>query len=259
MKKTALFLILLIFLLTGNSYGFDIKGLQPVAPYGIYSTFSAESLSKGKAAFSTGAEISVDPDYYRFLLQTAYGITNTIEVNMTVPYTLGDSITDGFEDISLGVKHRFFDEGKYGPSLAYILNASLSSGRDELSTDGRFGIGFIVSKKIGPLNGHANLFYEKPGNEDLEDEISLLTGFDFSASHNFKILSELYWKKSHFSEQVDIIEGTIGYLIKTSDFLYAKVGIGTDFKKKGPDFRILFSLTFLWPAEKKIKRIYEEE
>ena len=30
-----------------HAYGFDIKGLQPVAPYGVFSTFSADSLKKG--------------------------------------------------------------------------------------------------------------------------------------------------------------------------------------------------------------------
>ena len=89
MKKYFLFLMLILLFLSRNSYGFEITGLQPVEPYGVFSTFSAESLPKGKAAFSAGAEISIDPDLYRFLFKTAYGLTDNFELNMTIPYTFG--------------------------------------------------------------------------------------------------------------------------------------------------------------------------
>jgi len=112
MKRYLLPLILILLFLCVDSYAFETTGLQPIGPYGIFSTFSAESLPKGKAAFSTGAEISIDPDLYRFFLKTAYGISDSIEFNMTVPYVLGADSADGFEDIALGFKHRFFDEGK---------------------------------------------------------------------------------------------------------------------------------------------------
>lgn len=260
MRKYFLFFILILLSLVRNSYGFEITGLQPVAPYGIFSTFSTESLSKGKAAVSVGAEISIEQDFYRFLFKTAYGITDNIELNMTVPYVDRVHLTDGFEDIALGFKHRFFDEGKYGPSLAYILNASMPSGQGDFSTDGRFGIGLIVSKRVGPVNGHANLFYEKPGTRKLNDEVSLLLGLDFAAAHNFKLLAELYCKKSHDSEKVDSIEGRIGYRVKTTDFIYTTFGAGFDLKNRSPEPRIMFSVTFLSPTGKKeIKKIYEEE
>ncbi|MBM4141152.1 MAG: transporter [Nitrospira sp.] len=262
MKKYSLPLIILALLfLYKNSYSFDVTGLQPTEPYGIFSTFSAESLPKGKFAFSTGAEILMEPDFYRFILKAAYGITDNIELNMTVPYIhKWDDTVDGFEDIAFGIKHRFFDEGKYGPSLAYIITASLPSGRDEFSTDGRFGIGLIVSKRVGPVNGHVNLFYERPGTGRHNDEIALLTGLDFAAAHNFKILAELICKKSHDSNEFDSIEGRIGYRIKTTDNIYTTLGLGFDLKNNNPEYRLMLSVSFLLPYEKKkIKKVYEEE
>ena len=260
MKKYPLFLILILFSLYGNSYGFDIKGLQPIDPYGVFYTFSADSLSRGKVALSTGAEVSIEPDFYRFFFKSAYGITDSIELNLTVPYTFGANVTDGFEDIAFGVKHRFFDEGKYGPSLAYILTASIPSGRNEFTTDGRFGIGLIVSKKVGPFNGHLNFFYERPNKRSLDNEISFLAGLEFAAAHNFKILTELDCKKSHFSDKIDSVEGRIGYRIKTTDYIYTTVGAGFDFNHRSPEARLLFTVTFLSPSgKKKVKKIYEEE
>jgi len=260
MKRRFLFPIFILLIMSGNSYGFEVKGLQPVDPYGVFSTFSAESPSKGKAAFSTGAEVSIDPDFYRLIFKTAYGLTDNIELSMAIPYVVGAEAPDGFEDAAFGFKHRFFEEGKYGPSLAYIVTASMPSGGEHLTTKGRYGVGLIVSKRVGPVNGHANLFYLKAGKNSLEKEVSFLAGLDFAAAHNFKLLAELYCRKSHFSDKVDSIEGRIGYRIKTTDFIYTTFGAGFDLKNRSPESRIIFTVTFLSPGEKKrIQKIYEEE
>jgi hypothetical protein len=263
MRKCLLLLILSLLLIGGNAYGNninEIKGLQPVDPYGVFSTFSAESFPRGKAGVSVGAEVSLDPDLYRLIFKTAYGITNNLELDITAPYACGSGTPDGFEDVAFGLKHRFFEEGKYGPSLAYILTGSVPSGAEHLTTGGRYGAGFIVSKRVGPVNGHMNLFYEKPGDGDLRSEISLLTGLDFAAAHNFQLLAELLVRRSHFAKKVNSMEGRIGYRLKTTDSIYTTFGLGYDFKNRSPQTRIMFSVTFLLPWEKKkIKKIYEEE
>jgi hypothetical protein len=251
MKIRFLLSALFFFLLCSSSYGFEIKGLQPVDPYGVFSTFSAESLAKGKVAVAGGAEISVDPDLYRFIFKTAYGLTDTMELNMTIPYTLGTNTADGFEDAAFGLKHRFFNEGKYGPSVAYVLNVSVPSGTDEYTTDGRFGVGLIVSKRVGPVNGHLNLFYEKPGTNDLDEEVSVLAGIDFAAAHNFKFLAELYVRKGHDTEKIDTVEGRFGYRLQTTESIYTTFGAGFDFKNRNPETRVIFTVTFLSPKEKK--------
>ncbi|MBI4691233.1 MAG: hypothetical protein HY754_13365 [Nitrospirae bacterium] len=261
MKKYVFSLFFLIIFLVDSTYGFDVKGLQPVIPYGVFSTFSANSLQKGKSAFEVSAERSVDPDFYRYLFQYAYGITDKIEFITTIPYA--DRWKDkqsGFEDIAVGIKHRFFDEGKYGPSIAYIINASASSGRDEFSTDGGVGAGIVVSKRVGPLNGHADIFFEKAGSGKSKDEINFASGFDFSAAHNFKILGEIYGRKSHYSSDIDQLEGRFGYRFVTVDYIFTTIGAGFDFKKRNPEYRILFSIGMILPVEEKqIKTIYEED
>ena len=206
-----------------------------------------------------GGEISVSPDLYRLMVNTAYGLTDNMELHLTLPYEFGSGTPDGFEDIALGFKHRFFEEGKYGPSLAYLLVASVPTGSERLTTDGRYGAGVIVGKRVGPVNGYMNFFYTKPGKEKLEDEVSFLTGLDFAAAHNFKLLAELYCRKSNFSKKFDTIEGRAGYRIKTTDFIYTTLGVGTDFKNRSPETRVMLTVTFLSPKEKKIKKIYEEE
>lgn len=255
---------LLIAILTGlaaanTAYAFDLKGSQPVAPYGVFSTFSAEGLPKGASAISFGVEKSRQPDFYRFTAQLGHGITDAVEIGATVPYVLEwqDSV-DGVEDITVYLKHRFFDEGRYGPSVAYVITAGIPSGRDDFSTEGGVGAGIVVSKKVGPVYGHANLFYSRPGTDSLKDDITFSAGIDFSASHSFRILGELYGKKS-YSGKLDRLEARFGYRIITTENLFTTIGAGFDLKNRSPEYRLLFSLTYHLPREKRrIRDIIED-
>jgi hypothetical protein len=260
MKRTFLF-VLLFLSISERLYAFDISGIQPLAPHGVFSTFSAESLQKNKSSVEIVAERSREPDFYRLTAKAAYGLNDRLEFNLTVPYVY--HFTDkknGLEDIAVGFKYRFYDEGKYGPSLACLINASIPSGDDEISTDGAVGIGLIVSKRVGPFNGHLNFFYERPGSASLRDEISLLGGVEFSAAHNFKILSEIILKKTYYSHDNNQIEARFGYRIKTTDYIYTTFGAGLGINNGSPEYRIFLSVNFTTPDEKKkIKKFIEEE
>ncbi|MCL5024234.1 MAG: YjbH domain-containing protein [Nitrospirae bacterium] len=262
MKKNLLFLFLFLAVTAHAGYaaGFDLKGLQPLAPYGVFSTFGAESLKQGRFGIQLGFEKSRQPDYYRFTNQFAYGITDNIEFDLTLPYVLNENRSgDGFEDLSLGIKHRFFEEGKYGPSIAYIISASLNSGKSGFSTEGSIGGGIILTKRVGPVTGHVNVLYFRPGTDKFTDDITFAAGLDFAAAHNFKILAELYAKKS-YSGKVDRLEARFGYRILTAENLYTTLGAGFDLKNRSPEYRLLLSLTYLFPPEKKkIKKIFEQE
>jgi len=259
--KRLYWLLLLIFLKPDFVYAFDVSGLQPVAPNGVFSTFSTESRPKGGYAFEVGLDKSKEPDFYRFLFKGSYGISDSLEFDVTVPYIYNfESSVDGMEDMSFGLKHRFYDEGKYGPSLAYLLTASLNNGRNDFSTNGRFGVGLILSKRVGPFKGNINVLYEKPGTGRLKDEVSFLAGVELSASHNFTILGELLARKSYVSSKYDQLETRFGYRFKTTDSIYTTFGAGLDLKKRNPEVRFIFSISYV-PGEKKpeIRRIIEEE
>jgi len=261
MQKKYFFSFLIIFLLFGSSHAFDIEGLQPLAPDGVFSTFSTESLPKNKVSLELTLERSREVDFYRITMKGAYGISDNLEFIASVPYVLHfeDSI-DGFEDIAIGFKHRFYDEGKYGPSLAYLLTASIPVGHDDLTTNGRAGIGLILSKRIGPFQGSFNLLYVRPGNGKLHDEITFSSGIVFSATHNSEILAEFLAKKSHFTSEYDQLEARLGYRLRTTDSLFTTIGAGVDIKNRNPEYRLLLTITFTnAKGKKKIQRIIEEE
>lgn len=240
-----------------SAYGFDLKGVQPVAPNGVFSTFSTESLKKGASGVRIEAEKSIKPDFNRFTAHLAYGVTDNIEINIAVPYVTQEFTTNGFEDIALELKHRFFDEGRYGPSIAYSVNISLPTGNDEYSTEGSLGGGIIMSKRLGPLNSHANIFYSRPGTRRFKDDLTVAAGVDFSAARNFKILGELYGKKS-YAGSLDRLEARFGYRVQNDENIFTTVGFGVN--TKNPEYRVMVSLTYLFlRPENKAQKIYEPE
>ncbi len=242
-------------------HAFDTLGLQPVSPYGIFSVMSADTLPRKKLAMEVGGERVKNPEFYRFALKGAYGLTDSAELDFTAPFVYRYANNrDGVEDFSFGLRHRFYDEGTYGPSLAYLLTASLSNGRDEFSTNGRLGAGLIASKRIGPFKGHINAIFQKPGASSLKNEITFSGGIDFSAANNFNILGEVIVKKDHTTQRYNDVETRLGYRIKTLDFMYTTVGVGANFRDRTPAYHIMISVSLTSPHQKKeIKKIYEEE
>ncbi len=240
---------------------FDVKGLQPIQPDGVFSTFSTRPRATGTLSYAIEVEKSIDPDFYRLSSAFSYGPAENFELDMTIPYRMdSDEAGAGFEDISLGLKHRFIKENTYTPELAYLLTYSPSIGKEEISMDGRYGIGIITSKKIGPFMTHLNIFYHDTENSDLHEELDLRLGFDLSATHNLNLLGEVLIKNSHFTSNVDSIEGRIGYRYRPADFLYTNFGLGYDFKNRSPELRLFLSFTFTYPEKKaEVKRIYEQE
>lgn len=252
-------LLLSLFYPLSFASAFDIKGIQPLAPYGVFSTFSVESLKQNQVGFSLNMEKSMEPDFYRTYLNFAYGIHDKFEFNLTLPYVFEwEDRVDGFEDFSLAVKHRLFDETAYSPAFAYLLTLSVPSGRDEFTTDGSAGIGVILSKKVGPFKGHLNFLYSRPGKSKLKSDYTVNMGAELAISHNSKIIVELVGKKNYFRNKIDLLEWKLGYRIATTDNIFTTIGAGFDFKDRSPDYRLMFSVSFIFPSNKnKVQKISE--
>lgn len=263
MKKVLVLVVFFFvsFNLERPSYAYDLLGLQPVAPNGAFSSFSAESLPRNQFSVETAVERVRKPDFYRISLRTAYGLTDHIELDLTVPFVSGYIETsEGFEDIAFGLKHSIHEEGKYGPSIAYMLTASTTGNREAMGTDGRFGAGFILSKRFGPFRGHLNFFYFKPGGEDLYEELAFHSGFEFAATHSFDLLGELIVRKGHFSTVTDDVEARFGYRFRTTEHIYTTLGAGVDFRDSSPDYRLMLSVCFTSLGRmREIQKIYEQE
>ena len=261
MKKClSLFIPLLLALLISPAEAFDIKGLQPVPPYGVFATFSAETLKQNEVGVSLELERSIHPDFYRSTLKGAYGLHDSFEILLSVPYVFDNKESgNGVEDISFGVEHRLINETVYLPAFAYLLTVSAPMDNETLSTNGRVGGGLLFTKKVGPFKGHLNLLYLVPERSNLNNEYDVNIGAELAITHNSRILAELNGRKDFFKTQLNFLEWRLGYRIANSDNIFTTFGAGFNLKNRTPDLRLLFSVSAVLPFQKpKIQKIYEE-
>ncbi|MBF0506073.1 MAG: hypothetical protein HQL09_04490 [Nitrospirae bacterium] len=243
-----------------SAFAFEVEGLRPLAPYGVFSTFSAESLKQNHVGFSAGIERVAKPDFYRTTMQVAYGLHDRFEIDMTLPYVFDwQNHYSGLEDANFGIKHRVLDEGVYYPAVAYLLKVALPSGNDEFSTRGEHGAGLVFTKKVGPFEGHFNLLYDKPGESDLHGQYSFNLGTELAVTRDSRLLGELLCRNDYFKNKISLVEWRLGYRIATLENLYTTIGAGFNLETRSPDYRLLFSVSIILPKEKRtLQKIREE-
>lgn len=256
--------IVIIFMLTASVFltplramAIDIAGVQPSSPYGIFSTIMTNSPAQGHSVVTVGSETTVKPGYTRFMTELATGVTDNIEFGLTIPYI--DREGGGLEDISFSIKHRVMEETLYSPSVAYILTGAFDTGVDESTTDGSVGAGVILSKRAGPFRGHLNLLYNAPFDRNFDDDMRFAAGIDFSATNSSKLLAEFVMSKNFSSHGFSHEEARVGYRFIYDEGLFTTVGMGMDVGGSVPNYRVMASISVLFPrVERLIEKVYEE-
>ncbi|HCC68310.1 MAG TPA: hypothetical protein DEP99_00250 [Nitrospiraceae bacterium] len=261
MKYFLYFLLIMLIIVPSTSLSSEVPepmGYRPLAPDGVFSTFSTKSLKKNQWAFGPAFELLREPAIERISIQAAYGISDIVELGFNLPYTWGKD-TEGFEQLNLGLKYRFLNETATTPSIASIFVIGIPVGNEPHANSTDLSAGVILSKRLGPVNGHINLIYTAIDNPSLRDEVTYAFGIDFQAASNMSLLGEIYGQQSRFHGRNDL-ELRGGYRIATNESIYTTLGIGVDLKNRTPEYRVLVSVTFLYPIEeRKVIRIIEEE
>ncbi|MGE5892757.1 MAG: hypothetical protein ACM34I_01755 [bacterium] len=233
------------FVFSQTARAVEITGLQPVQPYGVFSSFSADTVKKGGFALGLDYQNLIDLNS-RLALKSGYGVADNADLLVNIPYILDYENESGWEDIALGLRHRLIDEGTYSPSIAYMFKVGLTNGWRRFSTDGSVGGGIVVSKKIGPFSSHLNFLYSEPFDKTLDAQMEFSLGVALKASHDFDILGELYVLNSYFVDNFETAEARFGYRIKTADYIYTVIGAGFDLKNRDPEFRLMISINLLF-------------
>jgi len=228
----------------------DTPGLLPYHPNGTFSTFSPGTLQVGETGITFGLEKTVDPSFFRLTLAGEHGLMENFDILFTVPFVLGLNDSEGFQDMSVGFKHNIQQEGKKMPGVSYLLDASFP-GRNRISTDGRFGGGILLGKRLGPFSGNLNILYHLPIKSSDEDELDIRAGLDLAAAHSIHILTELIVRKSHLSTKIDVVEGRMGYRVKLQGGTDVTLGVGYDFKNRTPELRLFLTVSHLFGKQKR--------
>jgi hypothetical protein len=144
-----------------------------------------------------------------------------------------------------------------------MLTVSTPSGSDDFSTHGQHGAGLLLTKKIGPFKGNLNIFYDKPNSSDLHVQYNVNLGGELAITHDSELLAELVGRKEYFANKLDLFEWRLGYRIATLENLYTTLGAGFNMSDEAhaptTKYRLLFSVSYIFPKEKKkLEKIYEE-
>jgi len=194
MKKVfATVVLFLVFL--GNSYA-----AHPLI------TDDTGTQGKGKFQLELNSEYGVDKEdgvtskTFEFAPTLSYGLTDTIDIVLGVPYQhfkVEDTVTkkeSGLSDTSVEVKWRFFE--KDGLSFAVKPGISIPTG-DENKGLGTGKVGYsaylITTKELKPINIHFNLGYIR--NENKFDErkniLHASVAGEYEATEKLKIVANI--------------------------------------------------------------------
>ena len=240
----------MIFLFPALSSAVELNTVRPLAPYGVFSAWSAQSLEKGAVSFGLTVEGSKEPDFFRYTAGASYGIEEKIELTVNFPYFAGgNDAPDGLEDLGVAAKYRILEQGRYGPSAALLLLGYLPTGDDELTRDWALGAGVLVSKKLGPFMAHLNGLWTTPSKKELDAQWDLIGGLSFPLYHNMEVLAEFHMRDDHFADDIDLSEARVGYRLFNETF-FGTIGIGTDLKNRTPEYRVIFSIATVFSKKR---------
>ncbi len=245
MKRGVLMLTVLAFLPAGAMAATTLEGYTSPSPYRVISTVGADTPDMGEYVIDFSIEQSGSPDYYRYQTRIASGIWDNLEFGVNIPYHHGDR--SSFEDVTFGAKHRVLDKRNSNFSGAYLISMTMPLKEDVNSTQGSVGTGVIFSKRVGPVMGHFNLFYNEQLDENLDDQWRSGIGVEFSASRGLKVLAEVYGLKPRDSEKdAYLSEARFAYRFEDEEVLYTTVGVGIGLSEESSNYRFFASVSMLF-------------
>jgi len=222
------------------------EGYKPLQTTGLFSVFSTRTLDAETVTVEPGFELVSGPDVRRIRLNLGYGIQENLDLGLSSSASETDD-HEGFEDVAFGLRYRFLEEIRFGPSAAILLTLSLPLGNE----DEGFGSGnvetaglLVVSKRIGPFTGHGNVGYNIAHVSDKNDEFTLAGGVEFSAARRLKLLAEIYGKTSR---ERDLYEIRFGYRSILAQGLVNTVGLGYGTNDREIDYRLMVVFSFTYP------------
>jgi len=180
----------------------------------------------------------------------SYGLANNWDVGITLPYQFLDDSegkVNGFSDMVIESKYRFWEEEKILPSYAIYLDLKTDSGDEgkRLGTGKKeYCINNIFTKNIKDNVYDLNLGYIFI--EGRSDDVFFYS-FDIARdlTENLNLCAEVYGEtvfRGDFDENVFI--GALSLSYQINKILSVELGYGAGISKASPNYQISQKLTF---------------
>lgn len=216
---------------------------------------------KGHVEFETGVEYGhekesgVTEDTTEIVPVLAYGITDTMDIELCVPYQFtrvkeaGMKTTeDGFSDVEIDLKWCFYE--KDGLSFALRPLISFPTGDNEKGLGaGKVGYSLLlfITKEIKPLSIDVNLGYKRNENklDEREDIWHASLSPRFEVAKGINVVADIGMEtnpdKSSDTHPVFLLGGIIYSISKHLDM---DIGLKGGLNKPETDYSILAGITF---------------
>ena len=189
----------------------------------------------------------------KLYLYMLYGLTDNWDIGMTIPYGYinydRETKTNGFMDIDIETKYRFFEETNLLPSFAIYLDYITSSANEEKSLgsgDQDLWLNCIFSKTLKEdLWLDLNLGYYFTGGKAADDVFIYALGATTGLTEKLYIYAELYGEvefEVNFNDNVCVGALSVGYEINPT--IFVKIGAAAGISDAANDLQLSTRISF---------------
>ncbi len=182
----------------------------------------------------------------------AYGLTERWDASITTAYSYlndGSAKINGFSDVGVSTKYRFWEETKKLPAYAFWVDLKTRSANEDkgLGT-GELDVGLthILSKEIAGFGCDLNLGYIFVGGKP-KDITTYSFGITKGIGAKAGVCAEIYGEtiyEGDFDDNVFILGLSAGYDLLENVALQA--GVGAGLSKASPDWQYSTRVTFAY-------------
>jgi hypothetical protein len=180
-----------------------------------------------------------------------FGLTDNWEVGVTIPYKFLDDTSsgkvNGFSDVIIDTKYRFWEEGEILPSFALYLDLKTDSGNDDKSLGTgkkNYSLNNIFTKSIGSNLFDLNLGYTF-GGPDSKDIFFYALDWERILTNCVSICNEIYGEtifEGDFDQNIFCYGLSLSYQL--NKMICWESGIGLGISKESPDLQLSSTITF---------------
>ena len=207
-------------------------------------------MDKGTGYLAFGYAYAKESDhtkYYEVPLDAGYGLTNSLEITLLLPYRKIDPDNErsekGMGDFAIRPEFVVFKESDSIPQMSLALSIKFDTGSNAIAsgtTD--YGLYFNASKEFGKTKLHGNVGYSFL--EDSDDSIFLGVAFEHSINNSLTLIGEIWTEMPKDSSDDDVAEVLGGVTYDASDTITLDFGIGTGLDSKDIDLRYTMGVTY---------------
>ncbi|MBI3329734.1 MAG: transporter [Nitrospinae bacterium] len=181
----------------------------------------------------------------------AFGSSSRSQVEVEVPFAFlrpaEGMNAEGFGDVELRGKYRFFDEAPLwpAPGLMLTLKSPTGSERRGLGTGTTdVALTALATKTLGPLVAHLNLSYTFNGTSEEDNVFGYAFALELPVTGRFKLVSELVGEThADPAAQADPLVVLFGATFELKNGVILDSALNLGLTNASPDYQVLVGVT----------------